>query len=306
MAGQRLLILTAGMGAGHNQVARELARRWQAAGEQTRVVDLLSVLPWRTGRLLRGGYGSMLERAPWLYDGIYRVFLAPHDHWQPGIGPLSWLIGRALGPIVRDFRPSAVVSTIHIAGQAAARLRRSRELRCPAIVVITEAVPHALWLAPGTDLYCGMFPEVARIAGAGTGADAIAPGPVVSSHPLRPPQPGPGHPGADALLIAGSWGVGSIGGVAAELARLPGIRPVVLCGRNEALREALAARPGVVPLGWREDVPALLRSAAVVIDNAGGSMCMEALAARVPVIEYRPIPGHGGPVVEMLARQRSS
>lgn len=302
MAGQRFLIVSAGMGAGHNQVAEELARRWREQGDTALVIDLLESLPWPAGRLLRGGYGSMLRRAPWLYDGVYALFLKPHRWWQPPVTPLSWLIARTLRPIIGVFHPTAVISTIHIAGQGVGRLRDHAALDCPSVVVITEAVPHALWLAAGTDLFCGMFPEVASIAIARTGSDAIAPGPVVSG-PLPQPAPGPRPvPSGDALLVAGAWGVGSIAQAAVEFRAAPGVRPVVLCGRNAALRAELSAIPGVLALGWRNDVPRLLHDAAVVIDNAGGSMCMEAIAAGVPVIEYRPIPGHGGPVAEMLER----
>lgn len=305
MAGQRFLIVSAGMGAGHNQVAAELARRWRDDGDTARVVDLLEVLPPPAGRLLRGGYGSMLRWAPWLYDGVYWIFLAPHRLWQPPITPLSRLIGRTLRPIIDDFRPTAVVSTIHIAGQAVGRLRRQGALACPSVVVITEVVPHALWLAAGTDLFCMMLAELAPAAGRIPEADVITPGPVVPAHGIPPAGPVPlpePAPTGDALITAGAWGVGAVTAAAAELAALPGIRPVVLCGRNDALRAEAAAMPGVLALGWRDDVPDLLRGAAAVIDNAGGSMCMEAIAAGVPVIEYRPIPGHGRPVARMMER----
>lgn len=305
MAGQRFLIVSAGMGAGHNQVAGELARRWREEGDAALVVDLLEVLPPPAGRLLRGGYGSMLRWAPWLYDDIYWIFLAPHRLWQPPITPLSWLIGRTLRPVIDGFRPTAVISTIHIAGQAVGRLRRQGDLACPSVVVITEVVPHALWLAAGTDLFCMMFAELAPAAGRIPEADVITPGPVASAHGSPPDGPapfsGPVHIG-DALITAGAWGVGAVTATAAELAALPGIRPVVLCGRNDALRALASAIPGVLALGWRDDVPDLLRGASAVIDNAGGSMCMEAIAAGVPVIEYRPIPGHGRPVARMLER----
>jgi UDP-N-acetylglucosamine:LPS N-acetylglucosamine transferase len=69
--------------------------------------------------------------------------------------------------------------------------------------------------------------------------------------------------------------------------------PVVACGTNVRLRDQLDAVPGVVALGWRDDMAALVASATCVIQNAGGMTSLEALAAGTPTLTYRPIPGHG-------------
>lgn len=311
MSQDRYLVVTASMGAGHDHVAAELARRFAAAGAETEVVDLLAVLPGPVGLGLRHGYAGMLRVAPWLYEAIYRIFFVPREHVRPSTSPLVRLGVRGLRPVVERFQPTAVVSTFHIAGQVAGAMRRRGELRAPSVVVVTEVVAHALWLDPGTDLFCCLFPEVADAARRGSGRPAIAPGPIVDPQFLGPVDAGrvtTGRArlgltdGEDAVLIStGSWGVGAAAEIARELATMPRLRPVVLCGANEALRRRVAGVPGAVALGWRQDVADLLAGASVVIDNAGGSMCLEAFAAGVPVVEHRPLPGHGGPVVRALA-----
>src|SRR5256886_17218574 len=40
-------------------------------------------------------------------------------------------------------------------------------------------------------------------------------------------------------------------------------------------------------------MPALVRAADVVVQNAGGLTSLEAMAAGVPVLSYRCLPGHG-------------
>jgi UDP-N-acetylglucosamine:LPS N-acetylglucosamine transferase len=87
--------------------------------------------------------------------------------------------------------------------------------------------------------------------------------------------------------------VGDAVGTAARLAELDGVRPVVLCGRNERLRRTLATAGRCLALGWRDDLPDLFAAAAVLVDNAGGETCAEAFAAGLPVVSYRPLPGHG-------------
>src|SRR5215467_3659055 len=136
----RYLIISASMGAGHDQVAVELAARLQQRGSEARVVDLLEVLPGPVGRGLRSGYAGMLRVAPWLYEGIYRAFFVPRERLQPSTSPMVRLAARRLRPVIADYRPTAVLSTFHLAGQAVGQLRRKGRLAAPGIVVITDAV----------------------------------------------------------------------------------------------------------------------------------------------------------------------
>lgn len=303
MRPHRILLVTASMGAGHDQTAAELGRRFAEQGATVRIVDLLDILPFGIGHAIARGYALMLRRAPWLYDAIYQVFFVPHARLQPSTSPLVLLAAGRLQSIVDEFGPTAVVSTFHEAGQVVGRLRRDGRLTVPGIVVVTEVVPHMLWLAEGNDLFCCLYPAIADEVHRRTGAPAIAPGPVVDPRitPGGPPPTTDDTTEQQVLVSTGSWGVGDAVPIARALTRIPGIRPVVLCGRNEDLRAALSAVPGVTAHGWRRDVPELMAAAAVVVDNAGGSMCMEAFATGVPVVCYRPIPGHGGPVVRAMA-----
>lgn len=304
----RYLIVTASMGAGHDQVARELATRLAAHGADTKIVDLIDVLPMGIGRGLRSGYAGMLRTAPWLYEGIFRVFFVPREHVQPSTSPLVVLGARRLAPLIEDYRPTAVVSTFHLAGQVVGRLRARRQLSAPGVVFVTDAVAHALWLDAGNDLFLCVYPHVAADAHRRTGRPALAPGPLLDPRFGRIGDAAAGRaalqiaPGEDAVLVStGSWGVGDALRTARLLAGVDGVRPVVLCGRNEELQRAVGQLPGCVGLGWRDDLPDLFAAAAVLVDNAAGSTCMEAFAAGLPVVTYRPIPGHGRAGVAALA-----
>jgi UDP-N-acetylglucosamine:LPS N-acetylglucosamine transferase len=79
------------------------------------------------------------------------------------------------------------------------------------------------------------------------------------------------------------------------------VRPTVLCGRNKQLQSELSTVSGCVALGWRDDLPELFAAASVLVDNAGGATCVEAFAAGLPVVSFRPIPGHGRAGVSALA-----
>lgn len=315
------------MGSGHLQVARELARRVVERGDQADVVDILTLLPWRSGSLLRSGYAGILRYAPWLYEAIYRGFFepnpgrdrtgAPAARRQEGlrVDPLVAATAPALRRLVTDCAPDAVVSTFHLAGQVTGYLRARGELDVPSTVVVTEFVAHRRWLHPGNDGFICVHPAVAAEAAAGTGRPASAPGPTVGPEfradaeaPMGRRPAGPAAPRAEvraqlglpadrpvALVSAGAWGAGEVAAAADQIAAADHL-VLVLCGRNERLRRELSGRydPQLVrPFGWRDDLARLLRTADVLVENGGGQTAMEAFAVGLPVITFRPLPGHG-------------
>ena len=96
-----------------------------------------------------------------------------------------------------------------------------------------------------------------------------------------------------ALVTGGAFGIGALDRAAADVSGTGLAHPVVLCARNTALRDHLQGRPGVTALGWRDDLPDVLAAVDVVVQNAGGFTSQQALAAGVPQVSYRCIPGHG-------------
>jgi UDP-N-acetylglucosamine:LPS N-acetylglucosamine transferase len=306
---RRWVVLTAAMGAGHDQVAAVLAGRIRARGDQVLVVDLLEVLPAGVGRGIRRGYAGMLRGAPWLYESIFWMFFCEHRCGRAGVFPLDVLAAWRLRRILQSYRPDVVVATFHLAAQVAGRMRQRGRLAAPSVVVITEPAAHVLWLHPGTDLFVCPYPWIAVAAQQRTGRPACAPGPVVAARFLRPGVAARGRrsmeliPGEDAVLVsAGSWGVGAAQTTARLLTNLEGVCPVVLCGHNEQLRRRVAGLPGCRALGWRDDLPDLFAASAVLVDQSGGSTCAEAFAAGVPVVTHRPLPGHGRLGVQALAQ----
>ncbi|MET8773154.1 galactosyldiacylglycerol synthase, partial [Streptomyces sp. NPDC004658] len=103
------------------------------------------------------------------------------------------------------------------------------------------------------------------------------------------------------LLSAGAWGAASRPAATAGLLAAAGYLPVVLCGRNERLRARVSREPGVLALGWVDDMPGLLAACHALVDNAAGQTAVQALATGLPVIAHRPLPGHGTDGVRRMA-----
>jgi UDP-N-acetylglucosamine:LPS N-acetylglucosamine transferase len=303
----RFLLLTASMGAGHDAACAELSRRLNAAGHESTQVDVLSLLPGPTGAGVRGFYHLIIRRAPFVYAGIYAAFMRPGQGPRPNSVPLAALAERRLLEAASGTGADAVVSLFHLAAQLTGRARARGRLEVPAAALVTDFAVHRQWIHPGNDLnLCLTEPDAAQARRAPDRPCAVY-GPLVPGS-FRPHPPSEARwrerfadAGPVVLMSAGAWGAGSGFARTASLLRDSGYRPVVLCGRDERLRRRLGAVPGVTALGWVQDMPGLLAASAALLDNAAGQTALQALAVGLPVIGWRPIPGHGIEGVRRMA-----
>ncbi|MEU6366977.1 galactosyldiacylglycerol synthase [Streptomyces sp. NPDC046931] len=309
-ASKRVLILSASMGSGHDTVAAELVRRAREYGHHAQVVDVLGLLPYGLGTGLRSFYRSSVRHFPWAYAALYRAFLRRGTGRRPSGVPLARLAGEHLRDVTERTGADVVVPVFHLAAQLTGHLRSRGLLTVPSAVLVIDFAVHRQWLHPGNDTYFCLTDDAAREVRQDIGVPAEAPGAVVAPEFLYP-APGaarwsalfarhaPGRP--PVLVSAGAWGVGSHLAATAELLVAGGFLPVVLCGRNERLRGELADVPGTVASGWVSDMPGLLRAAGALVDNAAGQTAIQALASGLPVVGYRPLPGHGADGVRRMA-----
>jgi len=300
-AGNRILIVSASVGAGHDGVAAELARRLRERGFQIELVDFLDLLPGVLGAALRRAYALALAVAPSSWQLLYTT-LDRHPRQSAAVARMANLARpRMLAALGTDCR--AVVSTYPLASQVLGQLRRHGTLAVPVTTFLCDMSVHSLWVSTGVDAHLAMHKVTADQAdalgapGVHVTAPAIAPGfrPARSPAEVASARARFGLPteGKLALVLAGSWAVGQVERTVHELAATDTARPVVVCGRNNHLHRRLTRDGQCIPLRWIDDMPTLLHAADVVVHNAGGLSCQEALAAGVPVITYRCIPGHG-------------
>ncbi|MGW5783316.1 MGDG synthase family glycosyltransferase [Streptomyces sp. NPDC003757] len=301
------------MGAGHDTVAAELVRRAGERGDTARVVDVLALLPYGLGTVLRRFYRGSVWHFPWAYAVLYRLFLRPGPGRRPSGTPLARLAGGRLRELAERTGADVVVPVFHLGAQLTGHLRARGLLPVPSVVLVIDFEVHRQWLHPGNDHCLCLTEDAARQVRTSTGRPASACGPLVAPGFLAgtPDVPGaaawrdlfdrlgPGRPAV--VLSAGAWGVGSRLDTTVRLLAEHGFLPVVLCGDNQRLRRALSGTPGVLALGWVTDMPGLLHAARALIDNAAGQTAVQALAAGLPVVGHRPIPGHGADGVRRMA-----
>jgi len=290
-------VVSGSFGAGHDAAAREIAIRLTEQGHLVRVWDIVDLFPARIGRLLRSAYLKQLEVSPRSWGLLLR-------HLQPG-STLHRAATRALGITARRLLSATagadlIVSTHPFASQALGRLRAGQRLTTPVVTYLTDLSVHSLWVHRGVDLHLALHEVAARQArewgGRATVIEPLVPYAVPAGLADRADYRvawGLEPDSRIALVVGGSLGIGDLAATAADIAASGLAVPVVLCGRNEALRARLAHLDGVVALGWRSDLAGLMQASDCVVQNAGGFTSLEALATGVPVLTYRCIPGHG-------------
>lgn len=287
-------VVSGSFGAGHDAAAREIADRFEARGHTVRTWDVVDLFPLGLGRLLRATYVQQLRRAPGSWGAVLRRLERP--------GGLSGLTSRALGTtapgllrIAAD-RPDVIVSTHPFASQALGALRATGRVDVPVATFLTDMSVHRLWVHPAVDLHLAWHPVPAAQARALGGRTAVVV-PLACAGGQAPPRSrrelGLPPEVPLALVTGGALGIGQLERAAREVAATGLAHPVVLCGRNAALRLRLDGVAGVTGLGWRDDLPAVLRAVDVVVQNAGGFTSQQAIAAGVPLLSYRCLPGHG-------------
>lgn len=325
---QRVVILSAGVGAGHDGAARAWAERLVTAGFDVQIHDLLEVLRRRKRPWVAAVYEAVLLRAPWVYQLLFAVATRPFGvvigralmgGAMPKVAELLGLRRRGLAGLLRRGLPAepirppvAVLCTYPLAGHVLGDLRRQDRLHAPVLTFLTDFSVHRLCVAPGVDAHLAVHRLSARQAEAYGGRPALVCGPVVGRRFERAGDTDPSDVGRLrdhfglpygvplALLVAGSWGVGEVEATVAEIAATGVAVPVVVCGRNERLRARVSAARVGIAMGWITDMPALMRCVDVLVENAGGLSSLEAMAVGLPVATYRPIAGHGRTNAQVL------
>ena len=303
----RAVIFSAGVGAGHDAAANEMARRLAGAGLTVDRHDFLDQMPGAFGRILCDSYHNMLLAAPWSYQMLYGV-LDRSRGLSLQVTCFSALSTRrmleAIGPDAR-----VVVSTYPLASQVLGRMRASGRLQVPVVTYLTDYSVHRLWVAKGVDGHTAVHDVAAAQARAIGAAQVVTVDPAVdprffrrteSSRALARAKFGLPSAGKLALLVGGSWGIGEFDETVRDISATGLARCVVVCGQNEDLRRRLIDQGVPHVYGWVQDMPGLMHACDVLIQNAGGMTVYEARACGLPVVTYRTLPGHGETNAEAL------
>jgi processive 1,2-diacylglycerol beta-glucosyltransferase len=302
-----VLILSAGIGEGHDLPARWLAAGLaeEAPGLPVQIEDGLKTMGRLPERIIMNGSAFESRIGNVMFDV---------EHWLmtrvPPVRSFVEVASVALGRrglirLIERVEPKVIVSTYPGVTATLARMRLSGRLRVPVVSAITDLASLRYWAHPGVDLHLVTHPEsvqeVREIAG--QGADVV---PVRGLHDfafVRPPSRDDarralGLPPAGAVVVVsgGGWGVGDIVGAVDTALDQASTTAMVMCGRNDELRrrieERYADEPRVTALGFTDRVPELFSAADVLIHSTAGLTVLEAHLCGCRAISYGWGRGH--------------
>jgi processive 1,2-diacylglycerol beta-glucosyltransferase len=319
-----VLILSASVGAGHNQAAKAVAEALgQACPAATvEVRDTLTFVPRLFRAYYSGGYTFLVTKMPWVYGVGFRMNDRPQGP-RRGLrerlrlwSEWPWL-GR-LRSFVADFRPDLVVNTHFLAATVLGRMIRLGSLRVPQMVVVTDILMHRFWFSEHVDhWFAPGEPTAERLRRWGVEPDRIT----VSGMPIQHKWTLP----VDRAAVLAEWRLpadrpivllsggtefvcGNIVDIARQIAsRCPRALVAVLAGRNKGLLADLARVPeagrSIVGVAFTDRAHELVHVCSLMATKAGGLSTAECLAKGTPMVLLKPVVGQEQGNAEFLARQ---
>jgi processive 1,2-diacylglycerol beta-glucosyltransferase len=301
----RILLLHASVGMGHQQAALALAEAFrQVPNTAVAVEDTLQQSLPLFRRSYAGIYLGISDKVPEFWSFFYAQTDRPSG-LVAGARALSTSVGvRGLPALLEHAQPDAIVCTHFLPIEALRLIRRDVP---PIYCVLTDYHAHQFWACPGVARYFVPTEAAGReMVGAGAPPERV----YVSGIPIHPSINTPpdraaalrqlGLPGGRPVvtLIGSGLAVERVQAIAlALLAALSASATVVVAtGRNRALAAAMtdlgrAAGARLRVLGPQPSLDPLIVASDLVLSKAGGLTVSEVLARGVPLLLPMPMAG---------------
>lgn len=319
---KRVLVLMSDTGGGHRSAANAIVAALDEIHEpssfECRVEDVAAHCAFPLTQLGRG-YSMALRYAPPVYGALYHATNG-RRRYRALVRFCEPLYRERLRDLFLSYKPDVIVSVHPLLNHAALRARADANMdHVPIVTVITDlGRVHESWLTPQSDAVVVSAKEVyERARSRGIPASRLA----LYGHPIHPrfddvkgtraelrEQLGIADGAFAVMLMAGGEGGGKLLATALALARarLP-ISLVVICGRNESLRQRLAESARTLPtpmhvLGFTDRISEYMRAVDLLVTKAGPGTLAEANAAQLPVVVYDYVPGQERGNVDFVRR----
>ncbi len=276
-----------------------------AAFEST-VVDSYKYAASVVSRVVSDGYLGMVKTLPQMYRFLYN-----RAEQATEVGPFrTWIHQFTAGNLramLQDTKPDVVICTHAFPCGVMAEYKKQFADAPPVVGVVTDFAVHSFWMHANIERYAVATPEMrATMIARGIRPERVT----VSGIPVSPSF---GHLPADVpalrakldlprdrtivLMMGGGLGIGPLSTMMQALDTLEQpICAVAIVGRSSrsAQRVLEAAHDVGYPMrvmGFVGNVDEYMHAADVLITKPGGLTSAEALAAEVPMVLFKPLPG---------------
>jgi len=321
---KKILIVYATAGEGHKRAAVAIKDAFDVlrpADTEVKLVDALDYTKDFFKWFYPRSYLFMVTYIPTVWGLFYYVL-----DWK-WLYPIVKIIRRIVNrsntaqfeKFLSEFNPDIVVTTHFLACEVLSSLKQQGKIKTKLITCVTDFRMHSFWFSAQTDHFCVSFKE--------TEADLVkkwkAPAHKISitGIPIHQKFYAPknkdeilGKAGLSAglftvLITGGGFGVGPIMSLVRVLGRMAEpFQALVVCGHNAKLKADIDGlnAPSIKTYGFIDYVDELMTVSDIGITKAGGLICSEALAKKLPLIIIAPIPGQESRNCELLLRNRAA
>ena len=295
---QKILILTAGFGEGHNSAARGVRDGLVRLAPGQVEVDLRDLFPETYGwfnELVRKTYLALINQWPRSWGYVYRWLdrIPNFDERFQRFGRLKEHLTRLL----ERFQPDVVVSTFPPYPYLLRQIL-GPDSRCKNVVVITDSITvNAIWYRSEADYFLAPNELSAAVLRAG----GITPQKIKTfGFPVSPkfadlaPNRSMFVPGSrPRILYVINAGKRRAPELVKKLLALE-VDLTVTIVRDEKLRRVVQQATGdhkIDIFGWTDELPRMLCESHLLIGKAGGATVQETMAARCPMIVNHVVSG---------------
>jgi processive 1,2-diacylglycerol beta-glucosyltransferase len=302
-----VLLLSSKFGEGHLKAGEALTTIFERSNFAVRHLDFGALFFRKTDFVMRSAYMNMIRKTPRLWRLIYDK---TSDSKLEGYNKIIHKINsRDLLSYIRESKPEAIVCTHFFPAGILSGMKRRGLLSVPLVTVVTDYLVHRIWASQGTDLYLvGCRDAYSRLVKAGIQSSKIK----ITGIPVRVcfeetysktvcKRRLQLDPEKLTVLIMGVTGIFARKKIAVlealfNLADTIPVQFVVICGSDKesfAFLKCYADREhGIKILGYIENIHEYMAASDLIISKGGALTISEALTIGLPVIIYKPIPGH--------------
>lgn len=307
----KIFIIYANAGAGHKKAAEALFKVAELRLQKPEV-EIFDALDY-TNSFFKWAYSATylfsVNYLPYLWGFFYYLFdFKPvYSLVSPLRSMFNFLNSRKLRDKLINEKPDVVISTHFLPSCVTANLISRGLLETKLLTVMTDFLPHYVWINPGTNFYSVAVPIAKqRLISRGVSEEKIK----IFGIPINPlflqeeeksvlrKKLGFAQDKFIALLVSGGFGVGPVEEMLRILDKsVLDLEIVVVCGNNPHLYRKLKKRnfrKKMHLFAFVNNMHQLMKASDVIITKAGGLSVSEALACNLPILVVPPVPGQEG------------
>lgn len=309
MSYQRILILSSKFGGGHYNAGQALVEEFGIrSSEQTEVrhIDFGSFFYRKTDYMIRKAYLSIVKKTPGLYG---KIFDKTADITAESCSKfVRGFVYRDFLGYIEEFNPDVIVNTHFLTAGILAEFKSKGLLDVPIVTVVTDYMVHGIWAHSGIDLYLvgckeayswlikrGINPERISISGIPIRVCFHRP----LSMNLARKKLGLDTEKSTVLIMGGSEGFsGKVEDIEKVLFSVhQDVQFLLVCGSDEEAYKDLSSysvnlNKKILVYKYIDNVHELMAASDFLITKGGGLTISEALTVGLPIVMYKPIPGH--------------